>query len=359
MGMSVLIPSDEVHTAPELANDYVRLGWEVVVGAGNFFLDGFHPDVLHCLWPEEFCGWKPPTMQQLAGIRRRLAYWADRCKIIVAVNNLWPHGQEGDPQCRALYDAFLEAADVVLHHSQSSYEAVIRTYEGARRRKHCVTTMFNYDKYLPRSERRTEARARFGFASEDFVLLVFGALRKWCEVELLRAGFNAAAIPRKKLLMAGRYVEVTDTWQKKWNRWSWQAFLKRGHVTCAPGFIPDEEVADYFAAADAVVVPRIGELSSGIIGAAMSFGKLIIAPDCGAFADYLKGTGNLLYRAGNSTDLARACERAAVADRGLIARQNRTIADRWTWERIVSDGLNALALDAPAMPQAAQAEVFA
>jgi glycosyltransferase involved in cell wall biosynthesis len=143
--------------------------------------------------------------------------------------------------------------------------------------------------------------------------------------------------------MAARYRErqPCPAWVRRYRRWSWSAWLKRQRAAEVHGYLPDDEVHWLFDAADAVIVPRLKDLSSGIPSLAMTFGKLVIAPRHGAFPDYLAGSPNLLYESGDCASLARAIETAATLDRDAIGRENRRIADGWNWDKIVVDCLEA------------------
>jgi hypothetical protein len=94
-------------------------------------------------------------------------------------------------------------------------------------------------------------------------------------------------------------------------------------------------------AADVLLIPRLTDMTSGLVGLGYTFGRLMIAPNHGAHPEYLAGTDNLLYESGNSASLARAIERAAKQDPDRVARQNRQRADEWTWDRIVGPCVRA------------------
>src|ERR1051326_371229 len=92
----VLIPSDHRDWVANFVDGYRRLGFDVTTGTYNFELEACHPDVVHFQWPEELTGWKLPTSAQIDDITRRLDRWARRSRLIISVNNLYPHGQQGN-----------------------------------------------------------------------------------------------------------------------------------------------------------------------------------------------------------------------------------------------------------------------
>jgi glycosyltransferase involved in cell wall biosynthesis len=107
-------------------------------------------------------------------------------------------------------------------------------------------------------------------------------------------------------------------------------------------YVPDDEVYRLFDAADAVVVVRENSLSSGVPSLAMTFGRMVIAPNFGGIPEYLAGADNLLYDGASASDLAKAMERAGHVDREAIGATNRQIAAGWEWDGIIRTCLDAL-----------------
>lgn len=332
---SVLIPTNDQSLTPYVVEGYRKLGFDVVTGTANFFLRAHPFDLVHILWPEELTDWKSPTQTQLAKVRETAEWWATRTPMMISVNNLYPHGKEGDAACKALYETFYATCDLILHHCESSKRLVNVEFPISAQRRNVVATMFGYHQHLPSQLDREAARRSFGFAQEEFVVLVFGALRNRSEIDLLQSGFTTARVPNKRLLMAGRYVEPLGRWERRWRDMMWSRWLRKQKAVAVTEFIPDEQVHRYFEAADVLMIPRLCDLSSGVIGMGMTFGTLIIAPDHGAFPDYLVDTPNLLYKSGSAQSLAESIEAAVRLDRTAAGQQNRSAARDWTWERIL------------------------
>ncbi len=338
----VLIPSDQRDWVVNFAEAYRRLGFDVTTGSYNFDLEASHPDIVHLNWPEELTGWKVPNAAQIETVIARLDRWAQRSRLIVTVNNLYPHGQHGNPQWHKLYAACYERAEVIHHFSQASKDLVCQEYPTVAGRNHVVRLGFNYDLLLPAGPRdRTASRLAFGFAPEEMVYLVFGTLRFWEEVQLLKRAFTQANVPGKRLFMAARYNEPGSSWRPRWRRWQWRQWQRRHNVVRVTEYVPDEDVYRLFDAADAVVVIRQNSMSSGVPSLAMTFGRMVIGPDFGGIPEYL-GSENRLYDGTSSSSLAKAMEQAANVDREAIGANNREIAAGWGWEDIVRTCLDAL-----------------
>lgn len=324
-----------------LAQAYRRLGCDVVVGTHNFTLRTADFDLVHLQWPEELSGWRPPSPETLDLLCASLDYWTTHSRVLATVHNLYPHGYEGDPRYVEMFDRFYGRATIVHHFSRTSSDLVRAAFPSSRDNRHMVTTLFNYDYLLPPEQDRSGARAELGLADDEVVFLIFGALRMWKEVELIQSAWKLAPTRRKRLLMAGRYNEVHSGSRigKRIRRWRWDSWLRRQNAVVVRGYVPDNRVHRLFAAADVAVIPRVEGLSSGMPSMAMTFGKLFVAPDHGAFPEYVGATGNLLYESCNPASLARAIDASASLDRDRIGEQNREASGSWSWDGIAAQFL--------------------
>lgn len=327
----VLIPSDNCDFVHSLAAAYRRVGWEVVVGVGNFDLRAAAYDVVHLQWPEELSGWRPPGELQFQRIVETLEYWQSQAKVVMTVHNLTPHRNAHHPDYRRLYEAFYERVHIFAHFTEASRELALERYPASKSQRHVVTGFFNADHLLPAERDRAAAKLR----NDEFVFLVIGGLREWDEVQLVQQAYDAAAVPGKRLLMAARYDEDCGPWRLRWRRWTLARWLRARGAVVRQGYIPDADMHQVVDAADAIIIPRFRSLNSGLPALGATFGKAIIAPRCGAYPELLAGTKNPIYTPGDAADLARAMEEAALLDRSAVAAENRRLSDRWQWDAMV------------------------
>jgi hypothetical protein len=331
----VLIPSDNRDFVAYLADAYQQAGWEVVVGAANFDLAGAVFDLVHFQWPEELSGWNVPSDRRLAEIESRLDEWRRRSKLVLTAHNLRPHRNADELNFRKLYDAFFERVHIVAHFTATSRDAVNGEYPSAKDARHVITGYFNLDRLLPVERDPSRARNGLGLPVEAFVVMVFGGLREWAEVELIQRGFDSASISRKRLLMCGRYDESGSAWRQRWRRWMLSRWLRSRDAVVVSGYIPDAEVHRIVDAADAVIIPRIRSMNSGLPALGASFGKIIVAPRSGAYPELLAGTRHPIYEPGDATSLSRALEKASGLERGEIALDCRHLAESWQLPAII------------------------
>jgi glycosyltransferase involved in cell wall biosynthesis len=340
----ILIPSGVRDWVINLSEAYQRLGYDVTVGRQNFELESSHPDIVHFQWPEEMTDWRVPMPKQTDDIVRRLDRWATRARLILTVHNLYPHGHHGNAAYHRLFNAFYERAEVIHHFGETSKRMVCEAFPEIADRHHVVRLGFNYDRLLPAvRQSRAASRRELGFESDEMVYLVFGSLRSWDEVQLVKQAFSLANVPRKRLLMAARYNEAVSPWTQRRRRWRWKMWQRTHFVKTITDYVPDEDVYRLFDAADAVIIVRQNSMGSGIPSLTMTFGRMAIAPDSGIIPEYLAGAENVLYDGTSANSLARAMERAAAVDRESVGAKNRAIAAKWDWDSILQTCLDELA----------------
>lgn len=341
--MRVLIPSNNHDFVVHWAKTYAQAGCDVVVGINNFHFCTGHFDIIHHQWPEELTGWRVPSKRESQQIIARMDFWRERAKVIASVNNLMPHGYENDLRMAEYVEAFYNRCHVVTHFSKISEKLFNKAFKVDESVVQIVTPMFNYEFVLHKQKARGEDRLALKLDSKAFIVLVFGTIRNWKEVKLIQQAFARARIKRKQLLVAGNFYGgggsklVKGIKRRMWRFWSF-----RYKARTAAGYVADEEIYRYMDSADVVVVPRLIDMNSAVPVLAMTFGKVVVAPNHGAFPEWLQGTGNFLYKSGDPGSLARALEDSASANRGLIGSENRALALTWRWDAVIDACLSAV-----------------
>ncbi|HXZ83646.1 MAG TPA: glycosyltransferase [Acidimicrobiales bacterium] len=165
-----------------------------------------------------------------------------------------------------------------------------------------------------------EIRIRFGLVDRD-VILMFGFVHRYKGLIDLVTAFGRAqqisssGLDRATLVVAGavrrrsglfRILELPD--QVHLARVRFQV-RHRGLEDCTvfTGYVDDGEVAAWFQAAHAIVLPYRKIDQSGVLSLARAFGSSVIASDAGGFAEE---TGSLwTFPAGDCESLARLLAR--------------------------------------------------
>jgi glycosyltransferase involved in cell wall biosynthesis len=156
-------------------------------------------------------------------------------------------------------------------------------------------------------------------------LLYFGVIRPYKGVEDLIKAFDA--LPPSAI--TGYHLTVVG---ETWEGWTAPANLiarsrYRDHITFVNRYVSDEEVADYFAMADAVALPYHRSSASGPLHVAMSHGLPIIVSAVGGLTEAVAGyEGAIVTPPGDVPALRAAFEQVAPL-------RGKRFADPHSWQR--------------------------
>ena len=359
-GATVLLPHGIARNryVDETAGAWRALGFRVVQGPQAFFEAGPAPALVHLQWPEELYRWLgtgPGAPRAEAFLARLDALKAGGARLAWTVHNLAPHDHPDEPLDREVYRALIARADLLVHHGEAS-RTLLRERLGCAGAAEIVAPHGHFGGY-PQGGDRASSRARLGLPADASVFLLFGLVRGYKGLDLLLDGFAAARVPRKHLVIAGSYAiapghqPVVERLRMAWIK----RFSRRIH--CVFRHVPDDEIRDFMAAADAVVLAHRQVLNSGVAVLGMSFGKLVVGPDTGCVGPLLATGVNERYPVGDARALAQALERAADPARIAEAKGNAVVARGWDWSRnavAIAAALGlALPTPAPLAPEAA------
>jgi glycosyltransferase involved in cell wall biosynthesis len=282
-------------------------------------LRALQPDLLVVPWWHPFFG---PSLGTAARTARR----GGSPKRIFLCHNVEPH--EGTPLDRWLAAYGLGAADGFLVHARAE-AARLRPRAGGRPiRVHPHPT---YEIFSKRRPSREEARSALGVAGR--VILFFGYVRAYKGLaDLLEALRLARPDSWDHLYVVGEFYEP---------RAQYEAALRdpaiAAKTTIVDRYVPNEEVAGYFAAADVVALPYRSATGSGIAQVAFGAGVPVIATRTGGLEEVVEdGVSGLLVEPSQPPALARAIER--FFGEGLGPRLREGVArarGRYTWEALV------------------------
>ncbi len=171
-------------------------------------------------------------------------------------------------------------------------------------------------------------------AVEGPVILCFGLIRPYKGVDVLLEAFRS--VDGAELWVVGRPLGVALDELRK------LAARPRGTVRLVPRFVPDRELAAYFRRADLVVLPHRDAEQSGVLYAALAFGKPIVMSDVGGFAEVAAHGAGRLVPPGDPEALREAIERL-LADpdlRGRLAASARdAAAGPYSWDAVAEQTL--------------------
>lgn len=213
---------------------------------------------------------------------------------------------------RALANLVYRRADVLVVHARSeAREAELRTPS------RIVTTFLPVHELGREVPSREEARRKLGLTGN--VALFFGHIRPFKGLDIALEAWKG--ITNATLLVAG------EAW---WNA----RFDPQANVRFDLRFIPDSEIATYFAAADVVLAPYRIEAQSGVALTAFHFARPVIASRAGGLPEIVRdGVNGYLVPIEDADALAIAVDRFFTeADRGAMERAALATARANSWE---------------------------
>lgn len=220
-----------------------------------------------------------PFMGPALGTVARLVRGNGHTRVVAITDNVVPH--EKRPGDGSLTRYFLSACDGFVTMSRSVLADLQRLGFGrkpALYRPHPL-----YDNFGP-AKPKAEALAALRLPADVRYVLFFGFIRAYKGLDILLealADARVAALP-VKLLIAGEFYEDAAPYEALVQHYNLESRLVR-----ATGFIPNEQVANYFCAADLVVQPYKHATQSGVSQVAYHFGRPMLVTDVGGLAELI------------------------------------------------------------------------
>ena len=143
-------------------------------------------------------------------------------------------------------------------------------------------------------------RTRLGFGARDFVVLFCGRLDPDKGIHKLLEALALLPVPQIKLLIVGSPF-FGRTQQSSFLRKLEQQARALGNRVQFTGYIPNEDLPDYYRLADLVCVPTLVEEAAGLVAVeAMACGRPVLATRSGGMPEYLEGSQAVLVERGDN-----------------------------------------------------------
>ncbi len=281
--------------------------------------------------------WVHPVMAP--PYRYLLRHAPSAARRVVICHNVEPH--EPIPLGPLMTRAVLRHADLMVIHASHQREELARLGLGDGAIVDGFHPRFAAADLstLPTPEQVAAERARQG--NPALSLLAFGAIRPYKGIDLaLEAIARLPSTTRARLTIAG---VCWDGGRELRSRIAALGISDR--VELRDGFIPNEEAALLFSAADASLLPYRSASQSGVVQLSFAYGVPVVATAVGglveAIADDVDG---ILCPPGNVAELVLAIERIA-ADGPRLAAGVRRAGEQSSFRRygeLICEGLEAL-----------------
>lgn len=238
-----------------------------------------------------------PFMAPCLGTISRIARSNGHTKVISILHNMIPHEHRiGDKQFSSYFarsvDGFISLSKSVLEDIQMFDQEKPRVFS-----PHPV-----YDTFGEHQEKK-ESIKQLNLSKDFRYILFFGLIRDYKGLDLLLEAFNNKTLRESniKLIVAGEYYADAEVYE---------SIIRNNQledkVIVHARYIPDGEVASYFAAADLIVQPYKTATQSGITQVAYHFNKPMVVTNVGGLPEICphEKVGYVVER--NSDEIAKA-----------------------------------------------------
>ena len=282
------------------------------------------PDVVHAQW----------SLLPLLDVRIYARFRRAGVPVVYTAHDVQP--LPGSAWSTVDVSGLYRLADAVIVHAEEGRRRLVDGHGVTPDRVH-VVPMGGPGAYARELPTREEARQALALHPDAPYLLFFGLIKEHKGLDVL---LDALAIARHdradlRLLVAGEPMG------------SWRPYARQierlgldGSVDLRLGYVPNDRTHLYFGAADVVVVPYRKIFQSGVVLAAYTFGRPVVATRVGGLPELVReGETGYLAPPADPHALATTLVRA-VSDAGELARMSAAASELarglHSWARIAT-----------------------
>jgi glycosyltransferase involved in cell wall biosynthesis len=212
-----------------------------------------------------------PFMAPCLGTISRIVKRNKHTKVIVVVDNIIPHEKRFGDNFLSKY--FVNSVDGFVAMSKSVYDDLI-LFDA----KKCILGVHPLYDNFGKSKSKLIAKSVLNLNAETSYMLFFGIIRKYKGLDVLLLAF--ADVKQKcknlKLIVAGEFYEDDKPYMDLIAK-----HKLKDDVVLVTHFVPDDEVVNYFCAADIIVQPYKHATQSGVTQIAYHFDKPMLVTNVG------------------------------------------------------------------------------
>jgi glycosyltransferase involved in cell wall biosynthesis len=307
-GELVRAPADQLIDSVNPLN-WIRVGRRI---------QRMRPDLLIFRYWLPFFG---PCFGTIARIAKRNRH----TRVMYLCDNIIPHERRPGDRAFTRY-AFAPAEFFIVQSTIVERDLLsIRPDASFRKVPHPVYSIFGdrIDKH--------DARRALGFTHERCILF-FGYVRPYKGLHVLIDAM--ADIVRRAavhLVVVGEFYDGEQAYREQVTR-----LHLEDHVTFRADYVPNQTVAQYFSAADAVILPYLSATQSGIVQIAYNFDKPVITTNVGGLGEVvLDGVTGFLVPPGDAAALADRIVRFYDEGKEDVFRRNiQQEKKKYSWEAL-------------------------
>lgn len=274
-----------------------------------------------------------PFMGPCLGSILRIVRGNKHTKIISITDNVIPHEKRfGDT---AFTKYFLKPVDAFVAMSKEVLDD-LKTFSNKLAIYSPHPLYDNYGAAISRNE----ALASIGLPIEERYLLFFGFIRKYKGLDWLLEAMNDSRIKEQnyKLIIAGEFYGDETLYTQLIEQYD-----LNDRVKLFTNFIPNNEVRNYFCAADLIVQPYKTATQSGITQIAYHFEKPMVVTNVGGLAENVPNGKVGFVAEPNPTSIADAILKFFAPNAiPTLAENIKTEKEQYKWERFTFNVLSLM-----------------
>ena len=209
-------------------------------------------------------------------------------KIVYTVHDVLPHDQY-TVENRNFYERVYRYPDKLIVHCESNRKELLELFTVDPAKICVIPHGCQSECFDTGSTTTAAARRRLGIADDRRVVLFFGLIKRYKGLEYLLEAFHTieTRCDNALLLIAGKIAP----WDQESHHHHAALLAPYGacpNIHIRDEYIPRDEAADYFAAADLVVLPYTKASQSGVLLLAYAAGKAVVVTDTGGLPEVVQ-----------------------------------------------------------------------
>ena len=293
------------------------------------FLDQVRPDLIHVQHP----------LERSAYARRVLRLEGWKLPLVVTAHSLF--GEHSESTIEQVMAPNLRAADWVIAVSPHIADQAMQLGVESRRLT-VIRSGVDVEHFRPRGEDRAAARHRLGISSDAGVVLFVGNLEPRKQVDVLlraMARVREEAAGATLIVVGSGHSAGAQDQTANLMRLAHELGLLASDAVRFVGRIEDEQLLDYYAAADVFALPSSSEAQGIVALEAMACGLPVVASAVGGLLGTIEdGTSGFLVPFGEVPALADRLTTLLLNDtqrRAIGAAAREAVEREFSWARTV------------------------
>ena len=269
-----------------------------------------------------------PVMGPCLGTILRIVKKNKHTKIVCIADNIIPHEKRKGDNLFTKY--FIKPVDAFIVMSEKVMSD-LKQFDKTKPVKLIPHPL--YDNFGEKIDKKL-ARKNIGIQGGEKIMLFFGFIRKYKGLDIL---LDALALIKKentstsfKVLIAGEFYEDRKPFDAQIARLGLENML-----ILRTDFIPDNEVRNYFCAADVVIQPYRNATQSGVTPLAYHFEIPMIVTNVGGLPALVPDGKVGLVAEPNATSIAKKITEYFIKDENVFIENLKEEKKKFSWKKMV------------------------